>query len=167
MRLYAFCSGNNPTVVSIHAPTRGATLLDKYILCVDHCGFNPRTHEGCDRCKHKSGMIATVSIHAPTRGATLTKKICITLLEFQSTHPRGVRLTTQKEQTKDSTVSIHAPTRGATGSGFLFYAIFSVSIHAPTRGATSEPTKRFREKMFQSTHPRGVRQKRPFRTQTN
>ena len=32
-----------------------------------------------------------------------------------------------------------------------------VSIHAPTRGATISKIKRIKRKMFQSTHPRGVR----------
>ena len=56
--------------VSIHAPTRGAT-----IVC--HCSihntlsFNPRTHEGCDRAILSWVVDAyKVSIHAPTRGAT-------------------------------------------------------------------------------------------------
>ena len=55
-------------IVSIHAPTRGATL-------------NTRIRQ----------QFAQVSIHAPTRGATLTLKYVSIPLEFQSTHPRGVR----------------------------------------------------------------------------
>ena len=55
--------------VSIHAPTRGATLID----CV-------------------YGKYTWVSIHAPTRGATTVQtqglKVCD---KFQSTHPHGVR----------------------------------------------------------------------------
>jgi len=58
--------------VSIHAPARGATFLtvsDKQFL-------------------------AWVSIHAPARGATiLTLVISPHTIRFQSTHPRGVRLT--------------------------------------------------------------------------
>ena len=34
--------------VSIHAPTRGATGFDWYANSVSFC-FNPRTHEGCDK----------------------------------------------------------------------------------------------------------------------
>ena len=33
--------------VSIHAPTRGATL-PKQLLIACQISFNPRTHEGCD-----------------------------------------------------------------------------------------------------------------------
>ena len=83
---------NGASEVSIHAPTRGATIFDlrKFISVqtfqsthphgvrlrratptfYDIRGFNPRTHTGCDDkyafyCGKKE-----VSIHAPTRGAT-------------------------------------------------------------------------------------------------
>ena len=36
----------------------------------------------------------------------------------------------------------------------------NVSIHAPTRGATSKNNRQDEESLFQSTHPRGVRQTR-------
>ena len=56
--------------ISIHAPTRGATLLLAQQL-PQGSDFNPRSHEGSDlqsfgivRC------ICGISIHAPTRGAT-------------------------------------------------------------------------------------------------
>ena len=56
------------TCISIHAPTWGATLLR----------YHP--HE-----------LGGISIHAPTWGATGLNSGLITLLKFQSTHPRGVR----------------------------------------------------------------------------
>ena len=55
-------------MVSIHAPTRGATT-----------GVIPRA------------QYSEVSIHAPTRGATLILISVPTSYLFQSTHPRGVR----------------------------------------------------------------------------
>ena len=58
-------------LVSIHAPTRGATNT-----------FQSRVH------------ICVVSIHAPTRGATQFKISSSTsFVAFQSTHPHGVRRT--------------------------------------------------------------------------
>ena len=76
-------------------------------------------------------------------------------------------------------VSIHAPARGATQNGtpphFRYYSFNprtrtgcdsiatpmqmqpKVSIHAPARGATSFTSVMDNEKMFQSTHPHGVR----------
>ena len=55
--------------VSIHAPTRGATLLINANLYLPDL----------------------VSIHAPTRGATLFSCMSCKYNEFQSTHPHGVR----------------------------------------------------------------------------
>ena len=60
---------NNGVLVSIHAPTRGATFEDIIAF-----GLNG------------------VSIHAPTRGATDIHLLIIVQKEFQFTHPRGVRL---------------------------------------------------------------------------
>ena len=54
--------------VSIHAPTRGATMWCCY----------PTDN-------------APVSIHAPTRGATEWLEQCFEIVEFQSTLPRGER----------------------------------------------------------------------------
>ena len=78
------------TYVSIHAPTRGATRFT-----ASHSNgnrFNPRTHEGCDIARNNLLTKDWVSIHAPTRGATFCR---LFLNCFQQ-------------------VSIHAPTRGAT-----------------------------------------------------
>ena len=56
--------------ISIHAPTRGATLLLP-------CYVPPYS----------------ISIHAPTRGATRAGLYYMAMYEFQSTLPRGGRLT--------------------------------------------------------------------------
>ena len=61
-------------MVSIHAPTRGATL------------HGPVLRRGI-----------RVSIHAPTRGATLALGYMKRDNLFQSTHPHGVRLSTPNE----------------------------------------------------------------------
>ena len=143
--------------VSIHAPTRGATRL-RHRHCLPCCGFNPRTHSGCDVAFQRLHIIArSVSIHAPTRGATLMIRRCLKLGEFQSTHPLGVRqgsrvlypslrrfnprthsgcdIVTQVARLQYY-VSIHAPTRGATHLFSCRVILMQVSIHAPTRGAT-------------------------------
>jgi len=64
------CGFADEIEVSIHAPARGATR-EFYIDFT-----SPR-----------------VSIHAPARGATCAKKYGAIPKRFQSTHPRGVRLT--------------------------------------------------------------------------
>ncbi len=78
------------------------------------CGFNPRTREGCDQDGRYHG---------------------ISLLRFQSTHPRRVR-----------------PYLAGVG-----YSCRGVSIHAPAKGATNFPRPPQNRRGFQSTHPRRVR----------
>ena len=56
-------------------------------------GFNPRTRTGCDKPRELLG---------------------ITDLEFQSTHPHGVRHRARYLPLSRFHVSIHAPARGAT-----------------------------------------------------
>ena len=56
--------------ISIHAPTRGATVKAPG-FDPGREDFNPRSHEGSD---DKTGSLYPhnlISIHAPTRGATL------------------------------------------------------------------------------------------------
>ena len=106
-------------LVSIHAPARGATVRN--------------TRQAQD---------FFVSIHAPARGATDPVYRLATGLEFQFTHPRGVRrppfrarpqyrpfqfthprgvrqrVFARAQKRRD--VSIHAPARGATVLGFIY-----------------------------------------------
>ena len=105
-------------VVSIHAPTRGATSLlfsldvetefqsthphgvRRGRACNGHHPerFNPRTHTGCD---HRGRLLIAVhqhvSIHAPTRGATFPNISKAMEEGFQSTHPHGVRLQSSRK----------------------------------------------------------------------
>ena len=60
-------------------------------VVTDNMGFNPRTHMGCDLDATNDDPVSFVSIHAPTWGATIYEIIKNALIEFQSTHPHGVR----------------------------------------------------------------------------
>ena len=164
--------------VSIHAPTRGATVALK-------------------------GAQASyqVSIHAPTRGATVIYFIGLSLGLFQSTRPRGARqrgyisetiyfsfnprahagrdeyeLDTTRVQLQfqstrprgarrkppaalmDAALFQSTRPRGARlGQLNAALIVFGVSIHAPTRGATFSSTGCASRILFQSTRPRGAR----------
>ena len=78
-------------------------------------------------------------------------------LQFQSTHPHGVRQIEDGKLAEDSQVSIHAPARGATSGRAQTATELAVSIHAPARGATGAKSFVFASSVFQSTHPHGVR----------
>ena len=100
-------------------------------------GFNPRTREGCDKAQ---------------------QEIFEDQEEFQSTHPRGVRLGQWGYESYSNGVSIHAPARGATiaETGIIqFIACFNPRTR---EGCDSTATNMVKGRnMFQSTHPRGVR----------
>mgnify|MGYP000464287369 CR=1 FL=1 len=79
-------------IISIHAPARGATIIEKVKEVVND-NFNPRTREGCDLDKLSCFLLdLCISIHAPARGATYdVAQQNLYYHLFQSTHPRGVR----------------------------------------------------------------------------
>ena len=115
--------------VSIHAPTRGATVYSISDLTAEE-----------------------VSIHAPTRGATDNGQIREDVLRGfdPRPHARGDRSNCRYHAS--CFVSIHAPTRGATAQLGEARLLEHVSIHAPTRGATPKATRKHRA--FQSFDPR-------------
>ena len=122
-------------IVSIHAPTRGATKYRSdifasnrfqsthlqevrlgVILTNSHkIGFNPRTYKWCD-------TYFTITVQG--------------FFKFQSTHLQEVRHYIDSWFDSVCYVSIHAPTRGATWFNTWMLFFCGVSIHAPTRGAT-------------------------------
>ena len=152
------CKSRLLFVISIHAPTRGATFFVAFSLLL-YLHFNPRSHEGSDGTDGGSRLNLPISIHAPTRGATTTKERywIKSMISIHAPTRGATKVCTCKmfcnlnfnprshEGSDDKVcpvvlvcdISIHAPTRGAT----LFQsvkqgAISVISIHAPTRGAT-------------------------------
>ena len=86
-----FWSPSNPeiSIISIHAPTRGATFSSFLNKVISH--FNPRSHERSDVYIDSNPTALTISIHAPTRGATAVPFQVPLSLVFQSTLPREER----------------------------------------------------------------------------
>ena len=143
-------------MISIHAPTRGATSCrlslqlvpvfqstlpreERHRLALfgySITDFNPRSHERSDTPQRFYNYLIYISIHAPTRGATQKAVGSPDNLRFQSTLPREERPKCLYLPHTYKDISIHAPTRGATILLFLVKLTFGISIHAPTRGAT-------------------------------
>ena len=65
-----FTQKTDRNLISIHAPTRGATLISASRLPY-HLNFNPRSYKRSDDEIIRNQFIEDISIHAPTRGATL------------------------------------------------------------------------------------------------
>ena len=125
------------TNISIHAPTRGATI------------------------NHQSKTFThSISIHAPTRGATCNILwIVQMIIHFNPrSHERSdfllffqisgiINFNPRSHERSDwhgcikwlrqNMISIHAPTRGATSYSMHLAFLSTISIHAPTRGATT------------------------------
>ena len=100
-----------------------------------HISFNPRTRVGCDTNTLEKFVNGDVSIHAPVWGATVNYYICN---YYRGFNPR---------------------TRVGCDAGIpLLCMAISVSIHAPVWGATVWVVFTRFSRLFQSTHPCGVRQ---------
>ena len=86
----------NAMLVSIHAPTRGATpSLSRYIILSTR--FNPRTHTGCDKSTRVPFDNSEWFQSTHPHGVRHTFfRFAALLLMFQSTHPHGVRLYIQQ-----------------------------------------------------------------------
>ncbi len=124
------------SVVSIHAPARGATR---------------RVFLGI--------QLDIASIHAPARGATLNKTMSqFVHVVFRSTRPRGARPVLATAARQIDGVSIHAPARGATYAygGRAIVTLWFRSTR-PRGARPSDDDWDTHVNQFRSTRPRGAR----------
>ena len=145
-------------IISIHAPTRGATqflwmhllvhLFQSTLLQEERPQDNMVMQIGKMISIHAPTRGATcqpytpshsclISIHAPTRGATKKIRSWQTFMHYFN--PRSYKRSDMIAGFKCSNpiISIHAPTRGATVEMTDETKQEIISIHAPTRGATT------------------------------
>ena len=147
----------DPTHISIHAPTWGATgKLSLYFifflfqsthprgvrlgsLCFYYgcfAYFNPRTHVGCDFFPQLN--ISVIKHFNPRTHVGCDGHITSCTLYIANFNPRthvgcDVAITAGLSATR---ISIHAPTWGATRPLYFLHSVTTISIHAPTWGAT-------------------------------
>ena len=139
--------------------------------------FNSRTREGCDTCRFVVNAELVVSIHAPARGAIRAFALIYISRGFNSRTREGcddgltgspVHLTGFNSRTREgcdvfgvptlpaTRVSIHAPARGAISAHISI--IFKSGFNSRTREGCDSLSNNIRDfKLFQFTHPRGVR----------
>ena len=169
-RRYVNKKKSNGKVVSIPAPTRGATQVS--VLHLNRlCGFYSRPYSRGDLNFSSNRLLTPVSIPAPTRGATAAnskakKELFLFLFPPLLEGRHGISPTLSYSVF----VSIPAPTRGATEGrnqllpaySFLFPPLLegrldisilplpkiNVSIPAPTRGATPATYRKCRMWLF-------------------
>ena len=121
--------------ISIHAPTRGATVSEI-----------------------ASSFAQTISIHAPTRGATVDAMY--TGANYDISIHAPTRGATQDAYITGSipNISIHAPTRGATcKNGIITTGIFYFNPRSHEGSDKPVPPEIGAPNEFQSTLPRGER----------
>ena len=117
-------------VISIHAPTRGATVYGI------PCTFK--------KIRFQSTLLQE------ERHSGQSEAYAVSL--FQSTLLQEERRGGTGSGGSDLYISIHAPTRGATAKSVGWNACLDISIHAPTRGATPQtPSMPVNTYQFQST----------------
>ena len=125
----------NTILISIHAPTRGATDCSVWSANNSTISIHAPTR-GATASVVSIGATIAISIHAPTRGATNSEHI----FDFVSDNfnPRSYKRSDSKfcRILRNHHISIHAPTRGATHCDHALLIFTVISIHAPTRGAT-------------------------------
>ena len=121
-------------MISIHAPTRGATKVHPDKRQVRSISIHAPTR-GATSSSLCCCTYSRISIHAPTRGATTIITRSLLILVFQSTLPQGERL----QRTLILNLSHYFNPRSHKGSDQiqeLGSDGLHISIHAPTRGAT-------------------------------
>ncbi len=143
-------------MVSIHAPARGATYLDR--LPIHHHGVSIHAPRGV----RQSALGAYEKVYqfqfTHPRGVRPGRNpAAIKVIMFQFTHPRGVRQKMRREADEAMTFQFTHPRGVRLGIVPSALAEGDVSIHAPARGATYPCTTEEWNKLFQFTHPRGVR----------
>ncbi len=151
-------------LVSIHAPTRGATMDCNSGLMMGAVSIHAPTR-GATYLFAFLGHGDAVSIHAPTRGATETGDGELARLEFQSTRPRGARHNSLKITQSLMSFQSTRP-RGARRWRFscpIWNFWFQSTRPRGARPASVAET--YSGPMFQSTRPRGARH--PFFSYTN
>ena len=101
--------------ISIHAPTKGATL---------------------DDFKSSTNSHSFQSTLPRRERRTLFLNTTDYVVLFQSTLPRRERQLKLCRKMQKKLISIHAPTKGATCDTDSIKCTQNISIHAPTKGAT-------------------------------
>ena len=143
--------------ISIHAPTRGATLQKLQSAGVKGISIHAPTR-GATIFAIFSCTGLFISIHAPTRGAT---QETISLTEIISDfNPRSHKGSDRWNSNNNLNFNYFNPRshKGSDISKLIITCNCGISIHAPTRGATTRPVTLVKcFLLFQSTLPQGER----------
>ena len=114
-------SDNCGILISIHAPTGGATV-SPLCFCALPVYFNPRSHGGSDLFFFQNILYGQLFQSTLPRGERHPLSPFFTVFgSFQSTLPRGERQLANEFPFLFYPISIHAPTGGATQPNPLMF----------------------------------------------
>ena len=145
--------------ISIHAPARGATLVD-WFYSGGEWNFNPRSRKGSDmmpmniwmnsmnfnpRSRKGSDVFPTllpkyylISIHAPARGATnIAEAMTKELENFNPRSRKGSDHDYVPNAVQADRFQSTLPQGERPMANIMNGKLFEISIHAPARGATA------------------------------
>ena len=144
-------------MISIHAPTRGATLSN-FFHNNNYPHFNPRSHKGSDNTRSNTNDTMYDFNPRSHKGSDRFFDSCpAPLQKFQSTLPQGERQKKTRDACKyyDFNPRSHKGSdtkicliftnvfdfnprshKGSDGTLDSYIILLQISIHAPTRGAT-------------------------------
>ena len=154
-------------VVSIHAPTRGATGGVLFARHIDNKFQSTHPHGVRPSPSSATSMYAPVSIHAPTRGATNPVAICLILRRFQSTHPHGVRPRTVSYTPQKTGFNPRTHTGCDPRKPSIMRDVFGFNPRTHTGCDRRKISQGWTMELFQSTHPHGVRLRPPAISRRN
>ena len=123
-------------MISIHAPTRGATNPLSVLCSLEIIFQSTLPREERPRAFILCSLSSVISIHAPTRGATLRITARHLTSRFQSTLPREERRCYNCQACNNYCYFNPRSHERSDGDGFILEQGYNISIHAPTRGAT-------------------------------
>ena len=144
------------SIISIHAPTRGATYQQVHFT-VAYIIFQSTLPREERRCT--GSPVIPSKLFQSTLPREERQLHCIIYFHDCDFNPRSHERSDLCLCCRPALIdiSIHAPTRGATSCKIIFLNMLSISIHAPTRGATAIAPPSTDRKRFQSTLPREER----------
>ena len=128
---------NKRKIISIHTPTKGATIRIGGYLRWD-LNFNPHSHEGSDANLELLCIIFSIFQSTLPRRERQNCKFCrsMQLLYFNPHSHEGSDVSDLMLVGLIILISIHTPTKGATKLIDGLWKLCIISIHTPTKGAT-------------------------------
>ena len=169
-------------IISIHAPTRGATAPLSVFLCVlrEFQFTPPRGGRRTSKCpavptrafqftpprggRHRALLAPATSTYFNSRpragGDLVPWPECVKADGFQFTPPRGGRPVAFAQAAQKIAISIHAPARGATRKIATAMVATVIFQFTPPRGGRLGCAEKIRiRSLFQFTPPRGGRRR--------